>query len=562
MSEELSTQGESFAELFEQACKKPFWKDKVIKGTILAMDDNFITIDVGLKSEGRIPTSEFSHGGRKVELKVGDKIDVYVDRYEDKSGEIVLSREKALREAAWDDFDKAFREGTSVMGIIYNRVKGGFMVDLNGATAFLPGSQVDMRPVKDISPLMGIEQPFLILKMDKLRENIVVSRRGILEGANAEEFAKIVSGLEEGQIIDGVVKNVTNYGAFVDIGGVDGLLHNTDISWKRVNHPSEVLISGQAVKVKVIKFNKETKRISLGMKQLTPDPWSGVDEEFKVSSRIRGKVTNVTDYGIFVEVKEGVEGLVYVSEVSWKKNMSPAKVASSGEEIEVIVLDVDVAKRRMGLGLKQLQVNPWEDVVKNFPAGYVFESTISNVVEFGLFVKINSDIDGMVHVNDISWEKGKGEDLAKYKKGDTVKVKVLEVDPNKERISLGIKQLTENPYGHIEISIRTGVIVTCVVSALKEDGIEVTLANGATGFIRKVDLAKDREDRRSDRFAVGEKVDAKIISVENGGKKIGLSIKTLEIEEEKQAMAEFGSSDSGASLGDILGLAMSKNEKK
>jgi small subunit ribosomal protein S1 len=298
------------------------------------------------------------------------------------------------------------------------------------------------------------------------------------------------------------------------------------------------------------------------MKQLTPDPWSGVDEEFKVGSRIRGKVTNVTDYGIFVEVKEGVEGLVYVSEVSWKKNMSPSKVASSGEEIEVIVLDVDIAKRRMGLGLKQLQINPWEDIVKNFPVGRIFESTISNVVEFGLFVKINSDIDGMVHVNDISWERGKGEDIAKYKKGDSVKVKVLEVDPNKERISLGIKQLTENPYGHMEISIKTGVVVTCLVSTLKEDGIEVTLANGATGFIKKVDLAKDREDRRSDRFAVGEKVDAKIISVENGGKKIGLSIKTLEIEEEKQAMAEFGSSDSGASLGDILGFAIGKNEKK
>jgi small subunit ribosomal protein S1 len=408
---------------------------------------------------------------------------------------------------------------------------------------------------------MGIEQPFLILKMDKLRENIVVSRRGILEGANAEELTKIVSGLEEGQIIDGVVKNVTSYGAFVDIGGVDGLLHNTDISWKRVNHPSEVLSPGQPIKVKVIKFNKETKRISLGIKQLMPDPWSGVDEEFKIGSRITGKVTNVTDYGIFVEVKDGVEGLVYVSEVSWKKNLSPSKVASSGEEIEVVVLDIDIAKRRMGLGLKQLQANPWDDILKNFPAGHVFESTISNVAEFGLFVKVNNDIDGMVHLNDVSWEKAKADDLAKYKKGDVIKVKILEVDANKERISLGVKQLTENPNANSDITIKTGVVVTCIVSSLKDDGIEVTLANGSSGFIKKADLAKDRSDRRSDRFAVGEKVDAKIISVENGGRRIGLSIKTLEIEEEKQAMAEFGSSDSGASLGDILGLAIGKSDK-
>ncbi|MDR2781027.1 MAG: 30S ribosomal protein S1 [Holosporaceae bacterium] len=561
MSEELCAQKTGFAELFEQACRNSSWKNKVIKGTVLAVDDNFITVDVGLKSEGRIPTSEFNHSGRKIELKIGDKIDVFVDRYEDKSGEIVLSREKALREAAWDDFEKAFRDGASVMGTIYNRVKGGFMVDLNGATAFLPGSQVDVRPVKDITPLMGIEQPFLILKMDKLRENIVVSRRGILEGANAEELAKIVSGLEEGQIIDGVVKNVTNYGAFVDIGGVDGLLHNTDISWKRVNHPSEALVPGQSVKVKVIKFNKETKRISLGMKQLTPDPWSGVDEEFKVGSRIKGKVTNVTDYGIFVEVKDGVEGLVYVSEVSWRKNMSPSKVASSGEDIEVVVLDVDLSKRRMGLGLKQLQVNPWDDIVKNFPVGHIFESTISNVAEFGLFVKINNDVDGMVHANDISWEKAKSEDIARYKKGDSIKVKVLEIDPAKERISLGVKQLIENPHGLVDVAVKVGSVVTCVISALKEDGIEVTLCNGSTGFIKKADLAKDREDRRSDRFAAGEKVDAKVISIDKGTKKVNLSIKTLEIEEEKQAMAEFGSSDSGASLGDILGLAMGKNEK-
>jgi len=560
MSEELDAPGASFADLFEQSCKQTTWADKVVKGTIVSVDDSFVVVDVGLKSEGRIPTGEFTHGGRKMELKAGDKIDVYIDRYENKSGEIVLSREKALREAAWDDFEKAFKEGVSVMGIMYNRVKGGFMVDLNGATAFLPGSQVDVRPVKDMSPLMGIEQPFLILKMDKLRENIVVSRRGILEGANAEERSRAIASLEEGQVIDGVVKNITNYGAFVDIGGVDGLLHNTDISWKRINHPSEVLTPGQEVKVKIIKFNKETKRISLGMKQLSVDPWSGVDVEFAVGSRVKGKVTNVTDYGIFVEIKEGVEGLVYVSEVSWKKNISPSKVAASGEEIEVVVLDVDITKRRMGLGLKQLQVNPWESLEQDFPVGHVFEGTITNVADFGLFVKMNSNIDGMVHLNDISWGKVKEEDFAKYKKGDTVKVKVLEIDSAKERVSLGIKQLTENPNKSVDLEIKKGSIVTGVVSAIQDDGIELTLANGAIGFIKKIDLAKDKQDRRTERFAVGEKVDAKVTSVDKSGRKIGLSIKALEIEEEKQVMAEFGSSDSGASLGDILGIAINKQD--
>lgn len=562
MSEELNTQEASFAELFDQSCKDSCLENKVVKGTIVSIDDNFVTIDVGLKSEGRIATSEFTSGGRKIELKVDDKIDVFIDRYENKSGEIVLSREKALREAAWDDFEKAFKEGASVTGVIFSRVKGGFMVDLNGATAFLPGSQVDVRPVKDITPLMGIEQLFMILKMDKARENIVVSRRGILEGANAEERAKAIANLEEGQILDGVVKNITNYGAFVDIGGVDGLLHNTDISWKRVNHPSEVLTPGQEIKVKVVKFNKETKRISLGIKQLTPDPWEGVDVEFKVGAHVKGKVTNVTDYGIFVELKEGVEGLVYVSEISWKKNMSPAKAATAGEEIEVVVLDVDVAKRRIGLGIKQLQVNPWEKIVQEYEVGSVFDSVITNVTAFGVFVKISDDIDGMVHINDLSWDRIKEDDLSQlYKKGDAIKVKVLEIDAEKERINLGVKQLTENPYGDVVVDIKKGAVVTCVVSEIKEDGVDVTLANGAYGFIKKVDLAKDRQDRRTDRFAVGEKVDAKIISVDKTGRKIGLSIKALEIEEEKQVMAEFGSSDSGASLGDILGVAMKESKK-
>ncbi len=561
MTEENSKQ--SFAELFEQACKASAWEGKVVKGTVVSVDDNFITVDVGLKSEGRIATSEFTGSGKALEVKAGDPIDVFIDRYEDKSGEIVLSREKALREAAWEDFEKCFKEGTSVMGTMFNRVKGGFMVDLGGATAFLPGSQVDVRPVKDVTPLMGVSQPFLILKMDRARDNIVVSRKGILEGANAEEREKVIASLQEGQVIEGVVKNITTYGAFVDIGGVDGLLHNADIAWKRINHPSEVVSVGQKVQVKVIKFNKETKRISLGMKQLTRDPWEGVDAEFSVGSRVSGKVTNVTDYGIFVEVKEGVEGLVYVSEVSWKKNVSPSKMANPGDVIDVIVLDVDVAKRRMGLGIKQLQDSPWEKIKKDYPVGHVFEGTITNVAEFGIFVSMCDDIDGMVHINDISWEKTKEEDLAKFQKGDKITVKVLEIDPDRERVSLGIKQLTECPYGNADLELKRGMVVTCVISEIKgNDGLEVILSNGALGFIKNADLAKDKQDRRTDRFAVGEKVDAKVTSIDKNTRKVSLSIKSLEIEKEKKAMEEFGSSDSGASLGDILGLAIGKKQDK
>jgi small subunit ribosomal protein S1 len=562
MSNELNTQGESFAELFAQASKESLWKDRVVEGKIVALDDNFVTIDVGLKSEGRVARSEFISDEGQDEMKVGDTIKVYIDRYEDKGGEVVLSRAKALREAAWDSIEQMFKDGKTVMGTIVNRVKGGFMVALgNGANAFLPGSQVDIHPVKDITPLVGIKQPFAILKMDKIRENIVVSRREVLAGEGAEDRIKLMESLQEGQVIKGIVKNITNYGAFVDIGGIDGLLHNTDISWKRINHPSEVLTPGQEVSVKVVKFNKETRRISLGMKQLIADPWEGVDVEFAVGNKVKGKVTNVTDYGIFVEVKDGVEGLVYVSEVSWKKSVAPSAVAKPGEIIDVVVLDVDVAKRRMGLGMKQLQENPWTAIIRDFPIGHVFDATIAKVADFGLFVKVSNDIDGMVHINDISWEKVKAEDYANFKVGDTIKVKVLEIDQEKGRINLGMKQLTENPYGGEEVNVKKGEIVTCVVSEIKEDGIEVTLTNGTRGFIKKIDLARDRQDRRTDRFAVGEKVDAKITSIDKNGRKIWLSVKALEIDEEKQVMEEFGSSDSGASLGDILGVAIEKSKK-
>ncbi|MDR2645667.1 MAG: 30S ribosomal protein S1 [Holosporaceae bacterium] len=546
----------AFAELFERDGRAVIYAEKVVKGVVVSIDDNFITMDVGLKSEGRIAASEFTHGGKKIELRVGDKIDVFIERYENKTGEIMLSREKALREAAWSDFEKAFKEGACITGVMYNRVKGGFMVDLGEVTAFLPSSQVDTWPVKDVAPLMNSKQQFVIIKMDKPRENIVVSRRGAMKGADADSRAKVLDGLEEGQELNGIVKNITNYGAFVDIGGIDGLLHSVDMSWKRINHPSEMLSPGQSIKVAVIKCDKEARRISLGMKQLTSDPWSGIAEEFAVGSRIKGKVTNVTDYGLFVEVKEGVEGLVYVSEISWKKSTHPAKVASVGDEMEVVVLDVDMAKRRMGLGLKQLQTNPWGHIAQNFPVDHVFEGTISNITDFGIFVKVHDEIDGMVHLNDVSWDLS--EALTSYKKGDVVTVKVLDIDMEKERISLGIKQLIKKPDDGPSSSVKSGDIITCIVKAIETSGIEVTLPNGATGNIKKTELAKDRQDRRIDRFAVGEKVDAKVLSVDKTGRKVILSIRALEIEEEQQAMAEYGSSDSGASLGDILGLAMGK----
>jgi small subunit ribosomal protein S1 len=528
-----------------------------VKGTIVSVDSNFVTIDVGLKSDGRVSVSEFESDGV---MNVGDSIDVYIERYESKNGEIVLSREKALRESAWENFEKCFRDGAHVMGTVFHRVKGGFMVDLSGLTAFLPGSQVDTNPTKDTMPVMGVLQPFVIIKMDKLNENIVVSCRDILGNANKEEREKTMASLEEGQILSGTVKNITNYGAFVDVGGgVDGLLHNSDISWKRVTHTSDVMTPGQKVEVKVIKFNKETGRISFGIKQLTPDPWEGVDTEFVVGTRAVGRVTNITDYGIFVELKEGVEGLVYVSEISWKKGTSPSKAASTGTEIEVIVLDVDVFKRRIGLGIKQLQESPWTKLCKDFPVGHIFDGLITNVTDFGIFVKVNEDVDGMVHVNDLSWEKLNEGDLSKYKIGDTLKVKVLEIDEKRERVALGVKHLVECPY--TDTTFGKGDVVTCVVSEIKnDDGISVILTNGAQGFIKKIDLAKDRQDRRTDKFAVGEKVDAKIISATKG-KGVVLSIKAMEIEKEKKVMEEYGSSDSGASLGDILGLAIEKSKK-
>jgi len=533
----------------------------VVRGFVIGIEGDAVIIDVGLKSEGRVPLKELAAPGQQADVSIGDEIEVYVERMEDRNGQAVLSRDKARREEAWGVLEASFEKQERVTGVIFGKVKGGFTVDLSGATAFLPGSQVDIRPVRDLGPLMGTPQPFQILKIDRRRGNIVVSRRAVLEESRAEARSELVSNLQEGQVLQGVVKNITDYGAFVDLGGVDGLLHVTDIAWQRISHPSEALQIGETVEVQVIRFNAETQRISLGMKQLLSDPWENVGGKFPIGAKMEGRVTNITDYGAFVELEAGVEGLVHVSEMSWtKKNVHPGKIVSTSQQVEVMVLDVDLSKRRISLGLKQCTNNPWEDLSATYPVGTEIDGEIRNITEFGLFVGLNDDIDGLVHLSDISWENAGEEALEGFTKGDMVKAKVLDIDVNKERISLGIKQLTDDPFAGQADAYRKGEVVTCTISAVTDNGIDVTIGENMTGFIRRTDLSRDRAEQRADRFAVGEKVDAIVTSVDKKTRKLSLSIKARESAEEKQAMAEFGSSDSGASLGDILGAALAKKE--
>ncbi len=556
--------GGDFASLLDETLARDSgFEGSVVTGRVLRLTDDYAVVDVGLKSEGRVLLKEFGTPGANVEVKPGDHIELYVERYEDRDGTIVLSREKARREEAWTNLEKAFEQQQRVSGTIYGRVKGGFTVDLGGAVAFLPGSQVDIRPVRDVGPLMGTPQPFQILKMDRARGNIVVSRRAVLEETRAEQRSELIQGLKEGMILDGVVKNITDYGAFVDLGGVDGLLHVTDIAWRRINHPSEALQIGQAVKVQVIRFNSETQRISLGMKQLEADPWEGVAAKYPPGAKYSGRVTNITDYGAFVELEPGVEGLVHVSEMSWtKKNVHPGKIVATSQEVEVMVLDVDSSKRRISLGLKQVQRNPWEEFVDLHPVGSTVEGEIRNITEFGLFIGIGPDIDGMVHMSDLSWDEPGELAMAKYEKGQSVGAKVLDVDVEKERISLGIKQLHDDPAANVLDRVHKGDVVTCVVTAVQSNGIEVKVDEVLTGFIRRAELSRDKSDQRPDRFAVGEKVDALVQSVDRASRKLSLTIKGKEMSEDKQAIQEFGTSDSGASLGDILGAAIRRRNQQ
>ena len=552
-------------EEFEALLNESFEMDtpaegSVVKGKVIAIEAGQAIIDVGYKMEGRIDLKEFANPGEEPELNVGDTVEVFLRQVENARGEAVISREMARREEAWDRLEKAYADEIRVDGAIFGRVKGGFTVDLGGAVAFLPGSQVDVRPVRDAGPLMGLKQPFQILKMDRRRGNIVVSRRAILEESRAEQRAEVIGGLTEGQEVDGVVKNITEYGAFVDLGGVDGLLHVTDMAWRRVNHPSEILTIGETIKVQVIKINKETHRISLGMKQLQDDPWDAVEAKFALETVHTGRVTNITDYGAFVELEAGVEGLVHVSEMSWtKKNVHPGKIVSTSQEVEVMVLEIDSAKRRVSLGIKQTQRNPWEVFAETHPEGTEVEGEVKNITEFGLFVGLEGDIDGMVHLSDLTWE-GRGEDvIGDFRKGDIVKAKVAEVDVEKERISLSIKALDSDPFADAIGGVKRGSVITVEVTKIEDGGIEV-IYEGMTSFIRRSDLSRDRAEQRPERFGVGDKVDARVTNIDSKTRKLGLSIKAREIAEEKEAVEQFGSSDSGASLGDILGKALKGDE--
>ncbi len=564
-AEESMMSGENFAALLEETFREGELKEgSVVKGTVIAVEGDSVLIDVGLKSEGRVALKEFSTPGQEPEIKVGDKVDVYLERMEDRNGEAVLSRDRARREEAWSQLEKAFNDNERVTGNIFGRVKGGFTVDLSGAVAFLPGSQVDVRPVRDVGPLMGTPQPFQILKMDRRRGNIVVSRRAVLEESRAEARNELLANLKERQVLEGVVKNITDYGAFVDLGGVDGLLHVTDIAWRRINHPTEALSIGQTVNVQVIRYNPETQRISLGMKQLEADPWEGVELKYPVGTKFTGRVSNITDYGAFVELEPGVEGLVHVSEMSWtKKNIHPGKIVSTSQEVEVMVLEVDPVKRRISLGLKQCVDNPWQSFLDKYIVGSEIEGEIKNITEFGLFVGLDGEIDGMVHLSDIDWAQSGDDAVKNYDKGQMVKVKVLDVDPEKERISLGIKQLSEDPFESTMAGIKRRETVTCTVAKVVENGLEVTVGGEVPGFIRRSDLSRERSEQRPDRYNVGDRLDARVTNVDRKDRKLTLSIKAQEAEEEKQAMADYGSSDSGASLGDILGAAISRaNEER
>ena len=534
----------------------------VVRGKVLSIENDLAIIDVGLKTEGRIPLREFAMPGQEPDIQVGSDVEVYLERIENALGEAVLSREKARREESWVRLEKSYEANERVEGVIFGRVKGGFTVDLDGAVAFLPGSQVDIRPIRDVGPLLNIPQPFQILKMDKRRGNIVVSRRAVLEETRAEQRSELIGKLSESDVIDGVVKNITDYGAFVDLGGVDGLLHVTDIAWRRVNHPSEILSIGQTVKTQVIKINPETQRISLGMKQLEADPWEGAEAKYPIDGKFTGRITNITDYGAFVELEPGVEGLVHVSEMSWvKKNVHPGKIVSTSQEVEVMVLEVDSAKRRISLGLKQCMDNPWESFAETYAVGNTIEGEIKNITEFGLFVGLEGDVDGMVHMSDLDWNRPGEEAIQDYKKGDTVKAIVLDVDPEKERISLGIKQTDGDPMESLG-EVRKGSIVTCTVAEILPNGIEVELGDGMKSFIRKAELSRDRSEQRPDRFAVGDKVDARVTNFDRSNRKVTLSIKAREVAEEKEAVAQYGSSDSGATLGDILGSALGNAASK
>jgi small subunit ribosomal protein S1 len=555
----------NFGELFDNFNQSHEKKEKaVVKGVVVAVDKEAVTVDIGMKDDGRIPIKEFVKSGKVQDIKVGDEIDVYIQSYENRHGRLILSREKAVKEIGWRDLREAMNNKTLVDGIIVGRVKGGLMVDLNGVIAFLPGSQVDVKPIKDISPLIGVEQPFIVLKIDDEQGNIIVSRKAILEESRKEEKRELMSQIKVGQVLDGTIKNITDYGAFIDLGNnIDGLLHMTDISWNKIAHPSEVLSIGQTLKVKVIKYDEETNRISLGMKQLESNPWEKLVDKYPVGKRMKGKITNIVDYGVFVELEPGVEGLVYISELSWTKpNVHPSKLFKEGQEVEFVILDVDIAKHRISLGIKQCTDSIWKTVEEKYPAGTVVEGKVTGITKTWLVVTFGENLEGIVHATDVSWDESPKKSLQKYKVGDDVKAVVLAIDPEKGRINLGIKNLESDPFEETFKSIKQGSTVTCTVKAVSHSGLQVELGKGVEAFIEKSELSSDKVEQRPDRFAVGDRVDAQVTKLDKVNRIVSLSIKALELAEQKKKISEYGSVSSGASLGDILGKAINITEKK
>lgn len=551
---------ENFSDLLEKSLSEFKYKEgQIIKGTVLSIVNDTVVVDVGLKSEGRIPIREFHSPGEDHNVKIGEMYDVYLEKLENKEGEALLSRERARKEESWSNLERLQDSNQQIMGVITERVKGGFAVDINGALAFLPGSQVDLKPVKDISPLLNKPQPMVILKMDKIRGNIVVSRRALLEETRKADRSKLLSDISEGDKLKGSIKNITDYGVFVDLGGMDGLIHVTDLSWERVNHPSEKFKIGEEIEVIVTKYDKENNRISLGLKQLTEDPWKNVDELYEVGKKIKSKISNVADYGAFVQLEKGVEGLIHNSELSWvNKNVHPNSLVKVGDEVEVMILEIDHSKRRISLGRKQCLENPWQKFADNNKKGDVINGKVKNLTDFGIFVELTTDLDGLIHLSDISWEEPGEIAIKKFEVDQPVKFKILEIDLDKERVSLGIKQLTNDPTKSDKLFNKT---VTGIIEKIEKDKITVKFDENKSGFIKKNNLAKAKAEQNTERFAVKEKIDAKVIKKSSKDNLYELSVKDLEIQEEKDALKEYGSSSSGASIGDIIGAALDKNKE-
>ncbi|MGA0936947.1 MAG: 30S ribosomal protein S1 [Sedimenticolaceae bacterium] len=555
---------ESFAELFEQSLVDTnLQTGSIVIGTVVAIEGDNVIVNAGLKSEGVIPVSQFTDFDGNVECAVGDQVEVALDAVEDGWGATRLSREKAKRHHAWKKLEKAFEAEEIVTGRINGKVKGGFTVELEQIRAFLPGSLVDVRPVRDTAYLEGKELEFKVIKLDQKRNNVVVSRRAVVEQEYSEERDKLLENLVEGQEVKGVVKNLTDYGAFVDLGGIDGLLHITDMAWKRVKHPSEVVEIGDEVDVKILKFDRDKNRVSLGLKQMGEDPWANITRRYPEGQRLFGKITNIADYGAFVEIEDGVEGLVHVSEMDWtNKNVHPSKVVNLGDEVEVVVLDIDEERRRISLGMKQCQNNPWEDFGEKFKKGDQVTGTIKSITDFGIFIGLDGGIDGLVHLSDITWE-GEGDDaIRNFKKGDELETVVLAVDPERERISLGLKQMDSDPFGNFIALNEKGSIVKGTVAEVDAKGAVVTLSDdGVEGYIRSSDLARDRVDDARSVLKEGDEIEAKFVGVDRKNRTISLSIKAKDFDDEKSAIAAYNSDAASAgttSMADLLKEQMDK----